>query len=332
MISKAQKFKANRKAFYSLIIFSVICLISFCADFISNDKPLLVKYQGEYYFPIFKKYTEQNFGGDFLTEADYQDPYVQKLIKADGFMLNTPLNYSFDSINYHLTTPPPSPPTKQNILGTDDQARDVFARLLYGLRISLIFGFLLTVCSSVIGIFLGALQGYYGGKFDLIMQRFIEIWANLPMLFILIIMASFITPNFWWLLFIMILFSWNALVAPVRAEFLKARNLEYVIAARAMGVSELNIILKHILPNALIATFTFLPFILSGSIVSLTALDFLGFGMPAGSASLGELLAQGKNNPHALWLSISSFITLTTILTLVIFIGEGIRDSFREHP
>jgi len=328
MTSHWEKFKQNNRAFYSFIIFSALCVFTFSFDFISNDKPLLIKYDDAYYFPIFKKYAETEFGGDFETEADYQDVFVQELIKREGYMIFPPFNYNFDTINYELKTPPPSPPTASNILGTDDQARDVFARLVYGLRISLIFGFLLTIISSVIGVFLGAVSGYFGGKFDLFFQRFLEIWSGLPVIFLLIIMASFVIPNFWWLLLIMVMFSWMGLVGPVRAEFLKARKLEYVMAAKALGVSEFNIMIKHILPNAFVASLTFIPFILSSSIVALTALDFLGFGMPAGTASLGELLAQGKNNPHALWLSLSSFFTITLILTLIIFIGEGVRDSF----
>jgi len=323
-----QKFKNNKKAFHSFLIFAFICAFTFSFDFISNDKPLIIKYEDSYYFPIFKKHAETKFGGDFETEADYQDPYTKDLINQKGYLVFPPFHYNYNTINYHLNTPPPTAPTSENILGTDDQARDVFARLIYGLRISLIFGILLTIISSVIGIFLGALSGYLGGKFDLVFQRFLEIWSGMPVIFLLIIMASFITPNFWWLLLIMVLFSWMGLVGPVRAEFLKARKLEYVMAAKALGVTEFNIMTKHILPNAFVASLTFIPFILSGSIIALTALDFLGFGMPAGTASLGELLSQGKNNPHALWLSLSSFFTITTILTLIIFIGEGVRDSF----
>lgn len=321
------KFKQNKRAYYSALIFSFIFLFTLCFDFISNDKPIIVKYDSNYYFPIFKQYAETEFGGDFYTEADYQDSYVQNLIKKKGFLIFPLFSYNHDTINYQLNAPPPTQPSFTNILGTDDQARDVFARLIYGLRISLLFGLFLTVISSVIGIFIGALSGYLGGKFDLFLQRIIEIWSGLPVIFLLIILANFVTANFWWLLLIMILFSWMGLVAPVRAEFLKARKLEYVLAAKSFGVSESRIIFRHILPNSLIAAVTFIPFIFSSSIISLTALDFLGFGMPAGTASLGELLAQGKNNPEALWLSLTSFITITFILTLIIFIGEGIRDS-----
>lgn len=308
-----------------LFIFALI------VEFYSNDKPLLVKYDQQYYFPIFKIYAETSFGGDFETEADYLDPYVQNLINQKGFLVFPLLHYSFDTINYNLLSPPPTPPSKENLLGTDDQGRDVFARLIYGLRISLIFGFLLTIISSIIGILLGALSGYLGGVFDLIVQRFIEIWSGLPIIFILIILATFVIPNFWWLLLIMTLFSWMVLVIPVRVEFLKARELEYVLAARAAGVKEHNIIIKHILPNSLVAALTFIPFILSNSVIVLTSLDFLGFGLPSGTASLGELLAQGKNNPHALWIGLTTFFTLSFILTLLIFIGEGIRDAFNQE-
>jgi microcin C transport system permease protein len=325
---KISRFKSNKRAYYSLIIFLFISLLSLGAEFISNDKPILVKYDGSYHFPLIKRYPETFFGGDFETEADYTDPYVKELINKKGFMIMPPLPYRYDSINYLLPSPPPTPPSKNNILGTDDQARDVFARLLYGLRISLLFGITLTLLSSIIGIMAGAIQGFFGGLTDLIMQRILEIWSGLPMLFILIILANFIAPNFWWLLLIMLAFSWLNLVGPVRAEFLKARKQEYVIAARIAGIKERHIVLKHILPNALIAALTFIPFILSGSIVTLTSLDFLGFGLPPGTASLGELLSQGKNNLSSPWLGITVFITLSFMLTLLIFIGEGIRDTF----
>lgn len=327
---RIENFKANKRALYSLYAFLFLFIVSLFAELIANDKPLLVFHNSEIYLPIIKKYPETTFGGDFKTEADYKDPYVEDLIKDNGFMIMPPISYSYDSINYDLFSPPPTAPTKENILGTDDQGRDVFARLLYGLRISIFFGLLLTFISSVIGISLGAIQGYYGGLTDLIMQRFIEIWQGLPALFILIILASAFTPNFWWLLLILTVFSWTSLVGPVRAEFLKARNLEYVKAAKAIGVTESRIIFNHILPNAMVTSLTFIPFILSGSIVSLTSLDFLGFGMPPGSPSLGELLAQGKNNPSSYWISLATFITLSFLLTNLIFIGEGIRDAFRE--
>jgi len=325
-----KKFKRYKISYYSALIFTAIFIFTLIIPLISNDKPIIIKYEDRYYFPIFKNYAETEFGGDFATIANYKDPYLQNKIKEKGYFIFPPFKYSYDTINYYLKTPPPSPPSSENILGTDDQARDVFARLIYGLRISLLFGIILTVISSVIGIIIGAASGYFGGKFDIITQRIIEIWSGLPMIFILIIMTSFIIPNFWWLIIIMILFSWVSLILPVRAEFLKARKLEYVTAARSLGVSEHKIILKHILPNALIAAITFIPFIITSSIISLTALDFLGFGMPAGSASLGELLEQGRNNPHAIWLSLTSFTTLTIILTLIIFIGEGVRDAIND--
>ena len=328
---KIQKFKQNKRAFYALILFLVILFLSLIVEFYANDQPILVKYQDNYYFPIINTYPETSFGGDFATATDYKDPYIRNIINNNGFMIFPLFHYSFDTIDYHLPSPPPTPPSFTHILGTDDHGRDVFARLIYGLRISLLFGLTLTIISSIIGIFLGALQGYLGGKFDLFMQRFIEIWSGLPVIFILIILATFVIPNFWWLLFIMLLFSWMSLVAPVRAEFLRARKLEYVLAARAVGVSEYNIITKHIMPNATVAALTFIPFILSGSIVILTSLDFLGFGLPAGSASLGELLSQGKDNPHAIWIGLSTFVTLSFILTLLIFIGEGIRDAFNPE-
>ena len=327
-ITKWSKFKGKKKSYYSLILFIIIFSFSLTIELFSNDKPLLVKYKEEYYFPIFKQYSEITFGGDFETEADYADLYVLNLIKKNGFVIFPLLRYSFDTINYNLTSPPPTPPSRDNILGTDDQGRDVFSRLIYGVRVSLVFGILLTIISSVIGIILGAMQGYLGGKFDLIMQRVIEIWSGLPIIFILIILATFVIPSFWWLLLIMVLFSWMSLVSPIRAEFLKARKLDYVLSAKATGVSEFNIILKHILPNSMISALTFIPFILSGSIVVLTSLDFLGFGLPIGTASLGELLAQGKNNPNSSWIGLTTFFMLSFILTLLIFIGEGIRDAF----
>ncbi len=330
-ISFWQKYKKTKRAYYSLIIFLTIFSFSLIFELISNDKPILIKYDNNFYFPIIKKYSETQFGGDFQTEADYLDPFIRQKIKEKGFFIMPFFQYNYDTINYKLSSPPPTSPSFENILGTDDGARDIFARLIYGLRISLIFGFLLTIISSIIGVFLGSLQGYFAGKFDLFMQRFMEVWSSMPTLFILIIMASFITPSFWSLLIILLAFSWMSLVYPVRTEFLKARNLEFVLAAKAIGVSNMKIIFKHILPNALIASLTFIPFILSGSIISLTALDFLGFGMPAGSPSLGELLAQSKANPQAIWIGISSFLTITSILTLIIFIGEGIRDAFSNR-
>ena len=325
---QVQAFKANRRGFYSLWIFLILFTLSLFAEFIANDKPILVNYEGDFYFPIFKIYPETTFGGDFETEADYREEFVATLITEKGWMIWPPVRYSYTTINYNTPSPAPSPPTLENLLGTDDQARDVLARIIYGFRISVLFGLILTIISSTIGVVIGAMQGYYGGKVDLFGQRFIEIWSNLPALYLLIILSSFVQPNFWWLLGIMLLFSWMSLVDLVRAEFLKGRNLEYVKAARALGVSDRVIMFRHIFPNAMVATLTFLPFILNGSISTLTSLDFLGFGLPPGSPSLGELLAQGKANIHASWLGLSAFFTLAIMLSLLIFIGEAVRDAF----
>ncbi len=320
-------FLANKRAKWALVIFSLLFTASLFAEFIANDKPLLIGFQGSLYSPVITQYPETLFGGDFDTEADYSDPYVIELIEADGWLLWPPIRYSYDSHIAELPQPAPSPPTLNNWLGTDDQARDVTARVIYGFRISILFALVLTLGSSVIGVLVGALQGYFGGRIDLLGQRFLEIWGGLPVLFLLIIMASIITPNFWWLLLIMLLFSWTQLVDVVRAEFLRGRNLDYVRAARALGLSNRLIMLRHILPNAMVATVTLMPFILTGAITTLTSLDFLGFGLPPGSASLGELVAQGKNNLHAPWLALSAFFVLSLMLSLLVFIGEGVRDA-----
>ncbi|WP_036551415.1 ABC transporter permease [Neptunomonas japonica] len=323
-------FKINRRGFWSLWIFLALFLLSLFAEFIANDQPLLIKYQNNFYFPVVKEYYETEFGGEFQSAADYKDPFVQELIteEGNGWIVWPPVRYDHRTINYDLPVPAPSPPSTENLLGTDDQGRDVLARVIYGFRISILFALVLTLTSSVIGVIAGALQGFYGGKVDLYFQRFIEIWSGLPVLFLLIILASIVEPNFWWLLGIMLLFSWMNLVDVVRAEFLRGRNLEYVRAARALGVSNQQIMFRHILPNAMVATLTFMPFIFNGGIVTLTALDFLGFGLPPGSASLGELIAQGKDNLHAPWLGLSAFMTLSVMLTLLIFIGEAVRDAF----
>ncbi|MCP5206637.1 MAG: ABC transporter permease [Hahellaceae bacterium] len=321
-------FRRNKRGFYSLWIFLFLFVASLGAEFIANDKPIIVVYDNALYMPVFKAYPETMFGGFFETEADYREAEVQALINEKGWMLWPPIRYSYDTINYHLDVPAPAPPSTENLIGTDDQARDVVARLIYGFRISVLFGLTLTLFSSVVGIIVGALQGFYGGKVDLIGQRFIEIWSGLPVLYLLIILTSFVTPNFWWLLGIMLLFSWMGLVDVVRAEFLRARNFEYVRAARALGKSNTGIMFHHMLPNAMVATLTFMPFILTGSITTLTSLDFLGFGMPPGSPSLGELIAQGKTNLHAPWLGVSAFVVLATMLTLLVFIGEAVRDAF----
>ena len=325
---RLDNFRANRRGYWSLWIFTFLFLISLFAEFLANDKPIFIQYDGQFFFPILVSYPETIFGGDFETEAEYSDPEVQELIGKKGWFIWPLIPYSYDTVILELPTPAPSPPTTQNWLGTDDQGRDVVARLIYGFRISILFGLFLTLLSSVIGVATGAWQGYFGGWIDLIFQRFIEIWGSMPQLFILIILAGLFVPSFWFLLGILLLFSWMGLVGVVRAEFLRGRNFTYVLAARALGVSNTKIIFKHILPNAMVATITFLPFILSGSITSLTALDFLGLGLPPGSASLGELLNQGKANLQAPWLGISTFLILAAMLSLLIFIGEGVRDAF----
>ncbi len=325
---RIENFKANRRGYWSLWIFIAVFLVTLFAEFLANDKPLLVRYDGAFYTPVFVAYPETAFGGDFETEAEYADPEVQELIEEKGWILWPPIPYSFDTIVFDLPRPAPSPPTLRNWLGTDDQGRDVVARLIYGFRISVLFGLVLTVVSSMVGIAAGAWQGYSGGWTDLLFQRFMEIWSSMPQLFMLIILASFIEPNFWILMVFLLLFSWMGLVGVVRAEFLRGRNYTYVMAARALGVSDRKIMFKHILPNAMVATVTLMPFILTGSITSLTALDFLGFGLPPGSPSLGELLNQGKANLQAPWLGISAFLILAVMLSLLIFIGEAVRDAF----
>jgi len=303
-------------------------LITLVAEVIANDKPLLINFDGQYYVPIFKQYPETTFGGDFETEAEYRDPFVTELIEEKGWIIWPMIRYSYDTINYDLPVPAPAPPSRENLLGTDDQGRDVLARVIYGFRISVLFGLTLTLFSSVIGIAAGGVQGFLGGWVDLIAQRFIEIWSGLPMLYLLIILASIVEPSFWWLLGLMLLFSWMSLVGVVRAEVLRARNFDYVRAASALGVGKWTVLMRHVLPNAMVATLTFLPFILNSSITTLTSLDFLGFGLPPGSASLGELLAQGKSNLQAPWLGLSGFLVLSVMLSLLIFIGEAARDAF----
>ncbi|PCJ39152.1 MAG: ABC transporter permease [Moraxellaceae bacterium] len=321
-------FKKNKRGWYSLWIFLAIFFLTLFSEFVANDKPILVNYNDQFYFPVFQQYSETEFGGEFETEADYRDEYVVELINANGYLIFPPIPFSYNTINYNLSSPAPSPPDSVNWLGTDDQGRDVLARILYGFRISVLFGITLTIFSSIVGVIAGAVQGYYGGKVDLIMQRFIEIWQALPMLFLLIILASIVTPNFWWLLGIMLLFSWMSLVGVVRAEFLRGRNLDYVKAAKALGLNDRTIMVRHILPNAMVSTLTYMPFILTSSITTLTALDFLGFGLPIGNPSLGELIAQGKANLQAPWLGISAFVVLSLMLSLLVFIGEAVRDAF----
>jgi microcin C transport system permease protein len=321
-------FFANKRAKWSLWLFSLLFIISMLANIIANDKPLIASFNGNWYFPVFKTYPETTFGGDFDTEADYTDPFVVDLIKENGWLLWPLIPYSYKTHISNLEHPAPSPPTTKNWLGTDDQARDVVARCLYGFRVSVLFAIGLTLGSSAIGILVGAMQGYFGGKIDLLGQRFLEVWSGLPELYLLIIISSVITPNAWWLLLIMLFFSWTRLVDLVRAECLRVRNFEYVKAARAFGVSNTKIIIRHVLPNAMVATMTYLPFIMAGAVSTLTALDFLGFGLPPGSASLGELVLQGKNNLHAPWLGLTAFSVLSVMLTLMVFIGEGVRDAF----
>ncbi|MEA2978051.1 MAG: microcin transport system permease protein [Alphaproteobacteria bacterium] len=347
-----QNFKANRRGYWSLWVFLVLFVLTLFSEFIANDKPFYIRYEGKSYFPVFVTYAETTFGGDFETAADYRDPYLQKLIAEKGGTTIWPLiRYSYDTHNLDLPTPAPSKPTwmltekecqpvverkglkscrdlEYNWLGTDDQGRDVVARLFYGFRISVLFGLALTIVSSIIGVAAGAVQGYFGGWVDLLFQRFIEIWTTIPELYLLLIISSVLVPGFFTLLGIMLLFSWVSLVGLVRAEFLRGRNFEYIQAARALGVSNTVIIFRHLLPNAMVATMTFLPFILSSSVMTLTGLDFLGFGLPPGSPSLGEMLSQGKANVQAPWLGLAGFFSIATMLSLVIFIGEGVRDAF----
>jgi len=346
-----QNFKANRRGYWSLWIFLILFVLSMFAEFIANDRPLIASYQGEILFPVVVDYPEEKFGG-FLAVTDYRDPFIQDEIEANGWMIWPPIRYSYRTVNNEIPTAAPAAPSwtfdeeercnryidgvddpdctlgNWNWLGTDDQARDVAARIIYGFRISVLFGLILTAASAVIGVSAGAVQGYFGGWTDLIFQRFIEIWSSIPVLYLILIIAAILPPGFFILLGIMLLFSWVAFVGVVRAEFLRARNFEYVNAARALGVSNGTIMFRHLLPNAMVATLTFLPFILNGSITTLTSLDFLGFGLPPGSASLGELLRQGQRNLNAPWLGITGFITLSVMLSLLIFIGEATRDAF----
>jgi len=326
---RLRAFRANRRGFVSLWIFLALFVVSLGAEFIANDRPIVIRYQGAFYFPIFKSYPETVFGGAFETPADYREAFFRDLVARSGaWEIWPPVRYGYATVNFQLKRPSPAPPSTENWLGTDDQARDVFARVLYGFRVSVLFGLTLTLFSSIVGVMAGAVQGYFGGKTDLLFQRFIEIWVGLPNLFLLIILASMVEPNFWWLLGFMLLFRWIALVGVVRAEFLRVRNFDFVRAARAMGVSDTTIMRRHILPNAMVATLTYLPFVLNGSIVTLTSLDFLGFGLPPGSPSLGELLAQGKGNLQAPWLGLTVFFTLALLLSLLVFIGEAVRDAF----
>ena len=330
--ARLQRFRQNRLGYFCFILFSLIFVLSLGANLIANEKPLLVKYQQALYFPVFKAYPETTFGGVFESEADYKDPVVQQLIDDHGWAIWPVIRYAAQTPNLDLAVPVPSAPTAQNWLGTDDQGRDVFARILYALRVSLLFGFALTLLSAVIGIFVGAIQGYYGGWIDLIGQRILEVWGGLPMLFMVMILVSIFTPSVYWLFLIMLFFGWTALVNLVRAEFLRARNLDYVRAARALGVSDARIMVWHILPNAISSSLSQLPFMLTANITALAALDFLGLGLPADTASLGEILLQGKNNLDAPWLALAGFFTLTIVLSLLIYIGEAARDAFDPRP
>ncbi len=350
-IRRWQNFKANRRGYWSFWIFLALFGLSLCAEFIANDKPILASYKGELLVPVLVDYPEEKFGG-FLAQTDYKSSYIQDEINANGWMIWPPIRYSYQTVNSNIPHSAPTPPFwlmskaercsgypqgvadpgctlgNLNWLGTDNQARDVTARIIYGFRISVLFGLALTICSAIVGVTAGAVQGYFGGWTDLLMQRFIEIWSSMPVLYILLIIAAILPPGFFVLLGIMLLFSWVGFVGVVRAEFLRARNFEYVNAARALGVGNATIMLRHLLPNAMVATLTFLPFILSGSITTLTSLDFLGFGMPPGSPSLGELIAQGKNNLQAPWLGLTAFFTMSIMLSLLIFTGEAVRDAF----
>ena len=302
-------------------------LLSFFAEFIANDRPLIVSYKGSLYFPVFKTYTDAEFGGDFPTPADYKDEFIAGNIKNNGWMLMPPIPFSFNTVDFIMKEPTPAAPGAVHWLGTDDEGRDILARLLYGVRLSVVFAFVLTFFSSLIGIAAGAVQGYFGGKVDIVMQRFIEIWDSLPQLFILIIVASLFVPGFWTLLIILLFFSWTSLTGMVRAEFMRTRNFEFVKAARVLGVGSWRIIYRHILPNAVVAAVTFIPFLISEAVVSLTALDFLGLGLSQDYPSLGDLVRQGKDNLQAPWIGISAFVVLSALLTLLIFIGEGVRDA-----
>jgi len=321
-------FNDNRRGVWSLYIFAALFFFTLVAEFVANDRPLLVSFKGHLYFPVLVDYPETAFGGDFETNADYHDPFVAKLIDDSGWMVWPLVPYSYDTVVKNLDKPAPSAPSAQNWLGTDDQARDVLARLIYGFRISVLFGLVLTAISSVLGVIAGAIQGYFGGWTDLLFQRFIEVWTSVPQIYLIIIIASIIKPTFWILLGILLAFSWVALVPLVRAEFLRGRNFEYVRAARALGVSDVRIMWRHLLPNATVATLTFMPFLLNGGITTLTALDYLGLGLPPGSPSLGELLQQGKANLQAPWLGLTGFFVIAMMLSLLIFVGEAVRDAF----
>ncbi|WP_375593311.1 ABC transporter permease [Algihabitans albus] len=325
---RIESFKANRRGLWSLWIFLALFVVTLFAELVANDRPLLIWYDGGIYTPVFERYPETAFGGVMPTEADYTDPAVQALVSEKGWMIWPLIPYDHTTVAWNLPEPAPSPPSAAHWLGTDDQARDVVARIIYGFRISVLFGFAVIVVSALIGVTIGALQGFYGGRLDLFGQRLIEIWSSMPQLYILIIMASLVEPNFWWLLIVLLLFAWIGFVGVVRAEFLRARNFDYVRASRALGAPDRVVIFRHVLPNAMVATLTMLPFALAGSVTILTSLDFLGIGLPPGSASLGEVLAQGKANLNAPWLGLTGFFAIAILLSLLIFIGEAVRDAF----
>jgi microcin C transport system permease protein len=323
-----RRFKANKRGYVSLWIFGILFVLSLFAEVLSNDKPLLISYQGELYTPIFVTYTEKTFGGDFETEADYIDPYVRKLItEGDNWAIYPPNMFSYDSINYYNNNPNPAPPSSQNLLGTDDRGRDVLARLIYGFRLSVLFAFVLTAIGILLGVVAGAIQGYFGGRLDLFAQRMIEIWGSMPELYLLIIFASIFEPSILLLIILLSMFGWMGLADYVRAEFLRGRNMDYVTAARALGLSNRAIMFRHLLPNSMTPVITFLPFRISAAIMALTSLDFLGLGVPPTTPSLGELLAQGKENIEAWWLSMTTFVVLVGTLVLLIFIGEALREA-----
>ena len=322
-----RRFKRNRRGYYSMWLLLLLFCITLPAEFLANDRPLVVSYDSGLYFPVINDYPETTFGGELPLKTNYKDPYIKEKISKKGWAIWPLIEYSYNTINYSVDNTP-APPSAENWLGTDDTAYDLLARTIYAFRISVLFGILLASISSIIGVIAGGVQGYMGGLVDLLFQRFVEIWSGLPMLFMVIILGSFVDPNFWWMLLVMILFKWMTLVPVVRAEFLKARNYQFVKAAQALGVRKWVIMWRHILPNAMVATLTFVPFVLKVSITTLTSLDYLGFGLPAEFPSLGELLKQGKNSLYAPWIGITSFVTLATLLTLLIFIGEAVRDAF----
>ena len=325
------QFRANRRGLISLILFGSMFFLSLFAELLANDRPILVRYDGKFYMPVFHDYPETTFGADLPTNAVFTDREIRQSIAAKGWMLWPVIPYSYDTIVESEHRSSLLPPSLAHPLGTDDQARDVLARVIYGFRISVLFGLALTILSSIVGIAAGAVQGYFGGWVDLSFQRFLEIWSSMPTLYLLIILASLVQPGFWILLGIMLLFSWMALVGYVRAEFLRGRNFDYVRAARALGMLDARIMMRHILPNAMTASLTYLPFILAGSVTTLTSLDFLGFGLPPGSPSLGELVLQGKNNLNAPWLAFTAFVVIALMLALLVFVGEAVRDALNPR-